>query len=293
MSKVEELRERYPTIGELTFLKFVEGDKTPTKKYLEYMLKSWTTKKISSAPALATTLIKAVNNFDKLLPYIENKDIYSREYISYENLKDTIRKAEQAKEEKTFVKEEHVNVLYENDEYIVLQPLTMRGSLKYGSGTKWCTASKSYPTHFNQYTRNGLLVYVIRKVESSNKNYNKLALHMPMSDDLVNGKINMYNAADTSCTSNLILNNGWTDDDLLKIMFIFRNYFATWKKIKKTKEEVDSFMGTITGLDFEKFIKNLSKLEPSIESSYISRIKENLDVFVNTVKKANNAVRTT
>ena len=41
MSKVEELRKNYSRISETTFKKFVNGDNTPTKKYLKYMLDSW------------------------------------------------------------------------------------------------------------------------------------------------------------------------------------------------------------------------------------------------------------
>jgi predicted nucleotidyltransferase len=41
MSKVDDLRQKYQQIAKSTFNKFEEGDTTPTKKYLEYMLKSW------------------------------------------------------------------------------------------------------------------------------------------------------------------------------------------------------------------------------------------------------------
>jgi len=42
MSKVEELRLKYPKVTKPTFNKFVDADFTPTKKYLEFMLKTWT-----------------------------------------------------------------------------------------------------------------------------------------------------------------------------------------------------------------------------------------------------------
>jgi hypothetical protein len=41
MSKVEELRAKYPKLTNTTFNKLVEGDKTKTKKYLPFMLKTW------------------------------------------------------------------------------------------------------------------------------------------------------------------------------------------------------------------------------------------------------------
>ena len=44
MSKVQELREKYPSVTQLTFDKLANADKTPTKKYLEYLLKMWSNK---------------------------------------------------------------------------------------------------------------------------------------------------------------------------------------------------------------------------------------------------------
>lgn len=84
MSKVDELRVKYPRVSEATFTKLVGGDRTPTKKYLEYMLKQWTVKlerkqNITSAEAL----IIEVNLFDSLLSYNDKKDIYSPEYNSF------------------------------------------------------------------------------------------------------------------------------------------------------------------------------------------------------------------
>ena len=40
MAKIDELRKKYPKVNKSTGDKFFEGDKTPTKKYLEFMLKS-------------------------------------------------------------------------------------------------------------------------------------------------------------------------------------------------------------------------------------------------------------
>jgi len=41
MSKVDELRQKYSQVTPASFKKFTEADKTPTKKYLDFMLKAW------------------------------------------------------------------------------------------------------------------------------------------------------------------------------------------------------------------------------------------------------------
>ena len=82
MSKVDELRKKYPNVTTVTFNKFVNGDKTNTKKYLPFMLKTWVNR--NGYINTSADLVKLVNMFDELLPYIENKDIYSK---NYENIK--------------------------------------------------------------------------------------------------------------------------------------------------------------------------------------------------------------
>jgi len=103
MSKVDELRSKYSTISTATFNKFVEADKTPTKKYLEYLLKSWISRSQNSSPNTTQGLIKLVLEFDQLLPYITNKDIYAKEFTDISYLRLVIARAEEVKEEKTFV----------------------------------------------------------------------------------------------------------------------------------------------------------------------------------------------
>ena len=41
MSKIEDLKTRYTNVRPADFIFFEEADFTPTKKYLDYMLKTW------------------------------------------------------------------------------------------------------------------------------------------------------------------------------------------------------------------------------------------------------------
>jgi len=71
---------------------------------------------------------------------------------------------------KEFAKQVHVDL--ENDTWCIVRPLTYEASLKYGSSTKWCTASKNNPYQFFNYTENGMLIYCINKETGY-----KLAIH--------------------------------------------------------------------------------------------------------------------
>ena len=55
--------------------------------------------------------------------------------------------------------EKQIKVVYSDDEWVVLRPLTYHSSLKYGSSTKWCTASESNPDYFLRYVKRGILLY--------------------------------------------------------------------------------------------------------------------------------------
>jgi hypothetical protein len=59
--------------------------------------------------------------------------------------------------------EKQVLKLMETDEWLVLKPLSYQASVKYGSGTKWCTASKNESDYYFRYSKRGILIYFINK----------------------------------------------------------------------------------------------------------------------------------
>ena len=60
--------------------------------------------------------------------------------------------------------ENEIIKIYEDDEFLVIKPLTFNSSKKYGSNTKWCTTSYENPEHFIRYSSNGILIYVINRL---------------------------------------------------------------------------------------------------------------------------------
>lgn len=285
MSKVKEIQEKYPSVSNQTFERFVKGDKTPTKKYLEYLVKSWVNRKENGFPNTIDSLISLVRKFDDVLPYIENKDIYSKNYVKYSNLKFTIEKAEEDRIEKTFNKGEHISVLTENENHILVIPKTHVGSLKYGAKTKWCTASKNDLRIFNNYSNNGLLVYILDKKNSKTEDYRKVAFYLQYSEQDFSSNITMFNAKDAKITETAMIENGWTVDDIFEFTTMFRYAFYKRKYFIKANKEVDTFVHILSSLDFNKFNENLKKLEHSLDDSYISNIKNQVDNFLTKLKQ--------
>jgi hypothetical protein len=292
MSKVDELRVKYPKITKVTFNKLVDADFTPTKKYLDFMLKTWDNREKMMIYVNSTVIIDIVKQFDSLLPYIENKDIYHKDYADLSLLKYVIDKAEQIKDEKTFIREDHAVVLLENDKYLLIQPTTHRGSLKYGAGTKWCTAGKNDPNTFNRYSKTGFLVYLIDKTGQRGSNYSKVALYNSFSNCGINDSITLYNTIDNTTSVNAIKSTGkWDDDEVFDIFSAYRYYFMKMKIIKKDKDVIDSFVGTLTGLNFEQFEKSLRNLEDIDANNYTSKIKDKVEEFLTKLNKTSYAIR--
>ena len=294
MSKVDDLKKRHPEVSNASFTKFVEADTTPTKKYLDFMLKTWEDRKILGPYRTTGSIIKDVIKFNELLPYIENKDIYSKEYYgNYQKLIDIIEIAEQAKEEKSFVKEDHINVLLETEEFILLQPKTHKGSIKYGANTKWCTTTKNNESIFKNYTRDGFLAYLIDKTETKNENYRKVALYLEFAQGGLNESIKIYDVKDKYAHESHLIASEWEVEKLFQIFTTFRYHFIKTREAKLSKDFVNAFVNTISKLDFTKFELHLSRLDEGGDLSYINKAQTKVESFIETLNNTKYGVRKT
>jgi hypothetical protein len=294
MSKVDDLKKKYPQVSTASFSKFVEADTTPTKKYLDFMLKTWEDRKISGPYRTTSSIIKDVTKFNDLLPYIENKDIYSKEYYgNYQKLLDIIERAEEVREEKYFVKEDHITILLETEEFILLQPKTHKGSMKYGANTKWCTTTKNNESIFKNYTRDGFLAYLINKSESKNENYRKVALYLEFAQGGLNDSIKIYDVKDKYAHESHLIASEWEVEKLFQIFTTFRYNFIKTREAKLSRDFVNSFVNTISKLDFTKFELHLSRLDEGGDLSYIKNAQTKVESFIEKLNNTKYGVRKT
>jgi hypothetical protein len=225
---------------------------------LEYIFKIWANK----SPYFGWTanqIVKFVNEFDELLPYIENKDIYHKKYESIPTLSTVIQIAKQVKEEKTFIREEHADVLIENDNYLLLRPITLKGSMKYGYDTKWCTTNQN-GIHFRNYTNKGYLFYLVSKKERS-KNYNKVAFLLESKNDTLTGGINIYNQLDTFIEKDAtLISAGWSMFEVFEIITKMRSYAFSDSCREKIKSDINLVVSKLESIDIDKFFKNVDLL---------------------------------
>jgi hypothetical protein len=292
MSKVDDLRNKYKSVSNSSFSKFADADSTPTKKYLDFMLKTWEDRKTEGPYRTTSSIIDAVNKFHNLIPYIENKDIYSKEYYgNFGKLIDVVEVAEVVREERNFNKEEHINVLLETDEFLLLQPKTHKGSIKYGSNTKWCTTAKNNESIFKNYTRDGFLGYLIDKTETKTGDYKKIALYLEYNSGGINESVKIYDVKDKYAHENFLVEGGWDIQKLFEIFTIFRYNFIKTKENKKSKDFVNTFVNTLNKLDFNKLEVHMTKLDDECELSYIKDAQSKVESFIESLNKSKYGVR--
>jgi len=106
-----------------------------------------------------------IKAFQKFCEYNERGLIADNDLSKYTNF-EMVMSANSLAEIKTMEKdlEKQVIKLHNDNEWVVLRPLTFLASRKYGSSTKWCTASENNPEYFLRYSKKGILVYVINKL---------------------------------------------------------------------------------------------------------------------------------
>jgi hypothetical protein len=122
-----------------------------------------------------------LREFDKISSNLTLTDINS--YKNLEQLSNAL--LEYANRPRRQVKQvEGGNVVYDDDRYFVVNPLTHQASCYYGKGTKWCTASDS-DYQFKQYNDDAKLFYILDKTKSTSDLYYKIALLRKFNGDKI------------------------------------------------------------------------------------------------------------
>ena len=282
MAKKDDIESKWSgVIHKSTLNNFIKADNTPTTKYLDFMCNMWNiTRGCSDRPSTSTQLIKTVLKFDELLPYIKNKDIYS--YKGWGHFHKVVEEAYETKMEKEFVREAHVDVLIENDDYILVKPKTHRGSLKYGANTKWCTASKIHSGTFSNYVRNGILVYLNRKKIRGNK-WDKVAFYLRFSGQgpLMN-PVEVYCAQDIGQSSNSLLKSDWSIVEMLAFQNLVRSVAIKDWRVSQASKSVKEFIKKVHELDIEKTVQDLVIAKEGVPKEYeelVSKFKQSVEKF--------------
>lgn len=113
--------------------------------------------------------LRLFTEFTKLMErgVIDNKDIST--YDSWDMMEGEFFRGKHKQMFKDSKKE--VKKIYEDEDYLILKPLTYNASCVYGYNTKWCTAMITDPSYFYMHSK-GVLIYLMDK-----KRNKKFAFH--------------------------------------------------------------------------------------------------------------------
>lgn len=130
-------------------------DPSPTFKYIEWICKVISEK----GESIVDEMPHVINRWDVLL----NKNQLPREsrdinQFTFDEVVDIIASLADVKSQSDIKKElrgvihEESDVVFENDEWVIIVPFSERASNHYGQGTKWCISATQSFNSFNQYT---------------------------------------------------------------------------------------------------------------------------------------------
>lgn len=202
MARIKDLKTQNPTYKIDVIDVLSSMDPTKSNKYLPFMVKctadwvEWINNELKNETF--KEMFEVIKDFEDLSQrnLLENKDIYS-----YESNQDIIEAVKTAKEKitRSEVKKKETEVLFEDNRWLVVYPLSTRSSNLYGKGTKWCVSSEdnNYGKYYKQYTDNGSLVFVIDKTikesEYRTNDFAKVAFH---NDKKKNDGITLWDIKD-------------------------------------------------------------------------------------------------
>jgi hypothetical protein len=133
--------------------------------------------------------------------------------------------------------------LYEDQKYLIVQPLTHQASCVYGAETKWCVSSRDSSRYFDDYIKNSKFVYVINK-KGTNLRNSKFALRIPET-----GKPEVWDQQDSRSNFDVLYASMPGIDEILSnILNIGGTDYQTLMKYKKSGKQ-----DTTLNIDDETF----------------------------------------
>jgi hypothetical protein len=173
-------------------------------------------------------LSEALKKFEKISTNLPKTDI--NQYQTLEELITAITNYE-GKSRRDIKKVEGGNVVYDDGNYFVVNPLNHDASCYYGKGTKWCTAAET-DTHFKKYNEDGKLFYIIDRSKPTNDPFYKVALLRKFDGDKI-----YYDAKDEYVRTGWIHGTEILDKILNNVTGYLQKEFADQLKIYSDREE--------------------------------------------------------
>ena len=124
---------------------------------------------------------------------IDRNDV--SQYKSFDDIREVVKIASFKQAQKELKSSTHV--VFEDEHWLMIKPLTFESSRKYGSSTKWCTTMENNKQYFYNYSTNGVLIYIFNKVTNM-----KAAAHIRLQEKgRYDNPVKLYNEQDVETDS--------------------------------------------------------------------------------------------
>jgi uncharacterized protein YifE (UPF0438 family) len=285
----EDAYEKYVRSGEVPqnlFNRLVNGDPSGNQKYLMWMLNTLEKVGAGNEERYYMNLVEDVTFFHNNIQSFKNKDINSYNWESFTEGVGNKRAEIHEKQKIKQAKKESIKI-YEDNKVLILIPKSYIASCTYGAGTRWCTTSKDSDNYYKQYTKNGLLIYAIRKGIPESDNLHKIAFYLPNDEG---NNIQIFNAPDIQVGMEYLKDNlGEEVWDSLRqpIMDYLNNIGNPRVEQFMTDEEIVSYLesGDVDILKFSEkklmdIFKTFEKITEFVESKGLNPLYTLPPLFV-------------
>lgn len=197
-------------------------------KFLDFVGKTMSTAFSEEDLDKVESLLK---KFVSIAPNLPMTDI--NQYESLQELENELKKHEN-KIRRQVQAIDGANIVYEDERYTVVNPLTYNASCYYGAGTKWCTSSEKTQQYWNDKNAEGKLFYVFDKTLPTSNRYYKVAIHQ-----LYDGNQTFWDAPDKNFTEGWILKTPMMNKIMLSIDSYMQDNFADKIKLFSDKAALE------------------------------------------------------
>jgi DNA repair exonuclease SbcCD ATPase subunit len=194
-------------------------------KFLNFLGKALDTNITDESLDLTKKMLK---KFISVGPNLTKTDI--NQYESLQELSDELKNHEN-RIRRQVEAIEGANIVYEDDRFTIVNPLTYKASCYYGAGTKWCTASETTPNHYVDHNREGKLFYIIDKTLPTSNKFYKVAL-----EQKYDGTQKFFDAPDQSFTKGWIFGTPEFEKLMLAVDAYMQDNFSEQLQIFADKE---------------------------------------------------------
>lgn len=125
-------------------------------------------------------LFDNIDYFHNYIRKFEKRDI--NQYNNWRNFNEEVEKAK-LKLSRKEIKQSGVIKIFEDDDFLLLTPLTHQAACRYGSNTRWCVSMRGYSGYFENYFTQGPIFFLMDKRmipptrSMQTEDYYKLAMH--------------------------------------------------------------------------------------------------------------------